>query len=165
MKNNISKNKNLGFTLIELMIVISIIGIMVSLALPRYSARVDTARTKQAIILVEGLKSDVKEFYKQKQYFPKNNQEAGIPVANKIISTYVSEVILKDGAFHIKFGQKTPQSITGKIITVRPIYVKDSPKSPISWICGNASIPKGMVASGENKTNLENTRLPVKCRV
>jgi type IV pilus assembly protein PilA len=43
--------------------------------------------------------------------------------------------------------------------------VKDSPESPISWICGNSVAPEGMQAVGENKTNIQVKDLPLNCRI
>ena len=47
----------------------------------------------------------------------------------------------------------------GKIISLRPLVVKGSPKSPISWGCGASTPPKGMIAVGQDKTDIPNEYL------
>jgi type IV pilus assembly protein PilA len=42
--------------------------------------------------------------------------------------------------------------------------VKDSPTSPISWICGYSATPEGMMAVGDNLTNVDKKFLPLGCR-
>lgn len=153
-----------GFTLLELMIVIAIIGILASMSFPAYLGWVASAKVTSATNFIEPLQANIKHFYEQKQSFPKDNLIAGLPPSNKILSPHVSKVTLEDGAFHITLSKATSQSLAGKIITVRPVYVADAPKTPISWICGNTAIPQGMTAAGENKTDVSYTYLPINCR-
>lgn len=152
-----------GFTLIELMIVISIIGIMASLALPTYSNWVNQEKIRNAVKLTSSLKEDVNKYYQKNAVFPKNNVTAGIPEPGKLLSPEVSSIDLENGAFHIQLSE-FHKDLKDKVISVRPLYVAGFPKSPISWICGNAKIPKGMKASGTNKTNVPYTFLPIECR-
>lgn len=155
--------KSQGFTLIELMISITIIGILASTAMPLYFNWVQSAKITRAITLTDSLKPYVNNYYVVKESFPSDNQSAGIPAPKKLLSPEVSRIDLVDGAFHITLSESHKQ-LKDKIISVRPVYVEDSPQSPISWICGNAKIPKGMQAAGKNRTNVPYTLLPIQCR-
>ena len=104
-------------------------------------------------------------YHKSNLVFLKNNQEAGIPPADKLLGNYVDRIELLDGAFHIHFGNKAHNSITNKTLSIRPIVVNGSPESPISWICGLARIPEGMSAAGENRTDIDIKDLPILCRI
>lgn len=81
-----------GFTLIELMIVIAIIGILAVIALPAYQDYTARAQVSEAISLMEGQKSAVVEYYADKGKWPTNNAEAGIAAAADIKGKYVAQV-------------------------------------------------------------------------
>ncbi|ENW1951890.1 pilin [Neisseria gonorrhoeae] len=66
-----------GFTLIELMIVIAIVGILAAVALPAYQDYTARAQVSEAILLAEGQKSAVTEYYLNNGKWPENNDEAG----------------------------------------------------------------------------------------
>lgn len=155
---------NTGFTLIELMIVVAIIGILASISLPAYQDYTTRAKVAEAIALISELKPNVISYYKAKSKFPKDNMQAGIPDSHYIIGNFVQGVSVKSGAINIEMGNKVPEHIMGKILTLRPIVVIGSPESPISWLCGNDVVPSGMKAVGENLTTLEEKHLPGACR-
>ncbi|EMU4737461.1 pilin [Neisseria gonorrhoeae] len=67
-----------GFTLIELMIVIAIVGILAAVALPAYQDYTARAQVSEAILLAEGQKSAVTEYYLNHGTWPENNDKAGV---------------------------------------------------------------------------------------
>ncbi|HFB5975759.1 TPA: pilin [Neisseria gonorrhoeae] len=67
-----------GFTLIELMIVIAIVGILAAVALPAYQDYTARAQVSEAILLAEGQKSAVTEYYLNNGKWPENNTSAGV---------------------------------------------------------------------------------------
>ncbi|HFB7714380.1 TPA: pilin, partial [Neisseria gonorrhoeae] len=67
-----------GFTLIELMIVIAIVGILAAVALPAYQDYTARAQVSEAILLAEGQKSAVTEYYPNNGKWPKDNDSAGV---------------------------------------------------------------------------------------
>jgi len=157
--------KSAGFTLIELAVVITVIGILATLAMPSYQSQAAKSQVVESLGIVAELKANVAGFYKLAAKFPVDNKEAGIPEPQYLIGNYVKSIELHDGAFNIFLGSKANPSIAGKILTVRPIIVKGSPASPISWLCGNASVPQGMEAVGNNQTNVDAMILPASCRI
>jgi len=156
--------KDQGFTLIELMIVISIIGILASIAIPQYHNYTARAQVSEALSLVANIQPQVKDFYQAKGRFPKDNKEAGVPPADKLIGNYIVSMTVEDGAIHAKLGNRIFDNLKDKIVSIQPMVVTGSPMSPISFICGYAKAPDGMEKVGDNKSDIDDTVLPHACR-
>ncbi|EMT8677513.1 pilin, partial [Neisseria gonorrhoeae] len=86
-----------GFTLIELMIVIAIVGILAAVALPAYQDYTARAQVSEAILLAEGQKSAVTEYYLNHGIWPKDNTSAGVASSDKIKGKYVQKVEVNNG--------------------------------------------------------------------
>ncbi|ENX7196241.1 pilin [Neisseria gonorrhoeae] len=86
-----------GFTLIELMIVIAIVGILAAVALPAYQDYTARAQVSEAILLAEGQKSAVTEYYLNHGIWPEDNTSAGVASSSSIKGKYVKEVEVKNG--------------------------------------------------------------------
>jgi len=153
-----------GFTLIELMIVVAIIGILASIAIPAYQDYTVRAQVVEAFSLASELKGSIQEFRKERGRLPRNNHEAGVPAADKLIGNYVTQIEVTDGALNIKMGNHANKLIEGGIVTLQPLVVTGSPASPMSWRCGLRSVPAGMEAVGENRTSIDDKFLPSACR-
>lgn len=159
-----SKYKNIkGFTLIEIMVVLAIIAILMTISLPTFESKNVRAQTTESVELIKTLKESVALFYMSAKKFPRNNIEAGVPKAEFLIGNYVQKIEVLNGAFYITFGNKVNAKLKDKVLTIRPMVVKDSPESPISWLCGNSPTPEGMVAVGVNNTNIPSALLPMNC--
>ncbi len=154
-----------GFTLIEMMIILGIIAVLLMLAMPSMTPITIRGQIKEAVEIAAKLEPSVETIYGLTGKFPKDNDAAGLPPANKLLGSYVQGIELKDGAFHIKLGNKVNASVAGKIVTLQPVAVDDSPASPLSWVCGMAATPDGMSRVGENRTDVSLEMLPVKCRI
>ncbi|MBB6095545.1 type IV pilus assembly protein PilA [Povalibacter uvarum] len=156
--------KSRGFTLIELMIVVAIIGILAGIAIPAYQDYTIRSQVVEAFSLASELKPSIQDYRKEHGRFPATNADAGVPEAQLLIGNYVSRIDVVDGAVHIAFGQLANSNLKGSVITLQPLVVKGSPTSPMSWRCGKREIPEGMEALGENRTTVDNKYVPAACR-
>jgi type IV pilus assembly protein PilA len=160
----LSRSATRGFTLIELMIVIAILGILLAIAIPAYSDYTIRAQVAEGITMVGDLKLRVVEFHRARGRFPRDNAIAGVAAPEHLIGNYVDRIDVADGALHIRFGHRVNALVRGKQLTIRPAYVTAAPEGPVSWICGRAEAVPGMTASGEDRTTIEDRHLPHACR-
>ena len=152
--------KSQGFTLIELMIVVAIIGILAGIAIPAYQDYTIRSQVVEAFSLASELKPSIQDYRKEHGRLPATNADAGVPEPQLLIGNYVSRIDVVDGAVHIAFGQLANANLKGSVITLQPLVVKDSPASPMSWRCGRREIPEGMEALGDNRTTVDNKYVP-----
>jgi type IV pilus assembly protein PilA len=153
-----------GFTLIELMIVVAIIGILSTMAVPSYQDRVIRAQVTNSLEMIGFVKEAVSATYAKTGRLPKDNQNAGIPPHDKIVGNFVSDIEVKNGTINITYGSLSNKFLSGKKLSLRPAVVAGYSKVPIAWVCGLAEIPGKMSINGSNATNLPGQFLPIDCR-
>lgn len=156
-------NRN-GFTLIELMIVVAIIGILAAVAIPSYQDYTIRAQVVEGLSLVGEVKPSIRDYYKNRGRFPDDNVMAGAPAPEHLIGNYVKGVRVENGAMHVTFGHYANSQIDDRVLSIRPLFVTANPSSPIAWGCGNQTPPPGMTAAGENRTDVLPQYLPSACR-
>ena len=153
-----------GFTLVELLVVMTIIAILALLAAPGFQDQIIRDQIAKALPLADIAKPPNAASWTALQDFPHDNAAAGLPPANKIVSDAVSAVAVQDGAIHITFGNRANGVITGKILSLRAAVVEDAPVVPVTWVCGYAEAPDKMTLHGQNQTNIPANFLPFACR-
>ena len=158
------KHKLRGFSAIEMMVVVAIIAILAMIAIPSSLGRIVTEQVKAAMPLADVAKQPIAAIWKATKLLPKDNKEAGLPEAEKIVSNFASSVVVEDGAIHMTFGNKVHAKLKDKIISFRPAVIEDAQVVPMEWVCGNAKAPEKMVVKGENKTTVPAEYLPLLCK-
>ncbi|EMU1351357.1 pilin, partial [Neisseria gonorrhoeae] len=122
-----------GFTLIELMIVIAIVGILAAVALPAYQDYTARAQVSEAILLAEGQKSAVTEYYLNNGEWPADNGAAGVASASDIKGKYVESVTVTNGVVTAKMlSSGVNKEIQGKKLS---LWAKRENGS-VKWFCG-----------------------------
>ena len=158
------KNMQKGFSAIEMMVVVAIIAILASIAIPSQMGRIVKEQVAAALPLADIAKEPISASWKADKKLPIDNKEANLPVPEKVVSNYVSALAIKDGVISMTFGNKAHPKIAGKTLSLRPAVIDESQIVPIAWVCGNAVAPKQMTIKGENKTNVPDQYLPSLCR-
>ena len=125
-----------GFTLIELMIVIAIIGILAVVALPAYQDYTARAQVSEALTLAEGQKSAVTEYRSDRGAWPTSNAMAG--VASSISGKYVASVVVgANGAITATMkATGVNNDIKGKTL----ILVPTDNKGSFTWTCNTGTV-------------------------
>ena len=148
-----------GFTLIELMIVVAIIGILAAIAIPAYSDYVVRAQVSEGISVASGLKTAVEEHYADTGSLPADTAEAGM--SGNVVGRHVTSVQITDGVINVTYGGVANAVIHGQQLSLRPAT---SDNGQISWVCGYDSAPPGLTLNGVNLTGIERRHLPLTCR-
>lgn len=153
-----------AFTLIEMLVVIAVIAILAMLAMPNNYNRTVQLQVVESLDLVEGYKEYIEQDYALTGLFPEDNYAAGMPAADEIKGNFLAALHVSNGVLNLEFGQKMNDRHHGKTLSIRPVYVDSETRSPLSWVCGSDPIPDGMLASGNDATDLELEFLPLRCR-
>lgn len=175
LQTNSLKRQN-GFTLIELMIVVAIIGILASVAIGAYQTYTIRAQVTEGIQLAANAKVPIVYAYQLDGEAPANRAEAGLSAAaTDTQGSYVQSVDVSNGRVEVVFGNRASLDIANQSLFLTPY---ETPEGSVVWRCGSAPTPTGgggplapMGSSGGGNaasfaaTTIDEQFLPASCRL
>ena len=163
---NRTRQRQRGFTLIELMIVVAIIGILATLAVSAYQTYTVRAQVSEGVLMAASAKVPIVDAYTESGNAPADRAAAGMtPNPTDTRGGYVAQVDVEDGRIEITFGGPSAhQSIVGTILYVTPYETNGN---SVVWRCGNAPAPPGVLLQGgaaHQVPTIDTRYLPSTCR-
>jgi type IV pilus assembly protein PilA len=142
-----------GFTLIELMVVVGIIGILASVALPAYATYVIRARLSEAFLLGEQAQKAVGAYHDRWGVLPHDNAAAGLPPPAGLRGTSVDAVEVRDGVVVVSvapqvFDADSADAPKGarRALVLRPAFNAAYPAAALTWVCNEHAVATGFQA-------------------
>jgi type IV pilus assembly protein PilA len=162
-------HKSKGFTVIELVIVIAIVGILASIAVTAYQTYTVRAQVAEALNMAAGVKAPIVDAYNLTGMPAADRAAAGMtPLATDTQGKFVSQVNVVNGRVDITFGNDVHQDIFGDTISTTPYMSADG---TIIWRCGAAPAPVdgvlltgGGITSAHQVPTIDSRYLPSGCR-
>jgi type IV pilus assembly protein PilA len=151
-----------GFTLIELMIVVAIIGILAAIAIPAYQDYTVRSQVTEGMNLASPVETGIAEYFANTGSFPSAMSSVGI--ASDPTGKYVTDVTITTGSIVVTYGNQANTNVSAKTLSLVP-YTDTN--NDVIWVCGNHTPPTGATL-GTGVTNVATTvldkYLPQTCR-
>jgi type IV pilus assembly protein PilA len=151
-----------GFTLIELMIVVAIIGILAAIAIPAYQDYTVRAQVTEGMNLAGAVETGIADYFANTGSFPTALSSVGI--SSSPTGKYVSNITLAGGAIVVTYGLQANSNVLNQNLTLTP-YTDGN--EDIIWVCGAHTPPTGAVLVGgvvAGVTTVADKYLPQTCR-
>ncbi len=132
----VTKSEQQGFTLIELMIVVAIIGILSAVGIYSYQAYLIRAQVAEGLTLSAPFKTAVAEFHYNNGGFPTDNTEAGLSDPADYVSKYVNSVSVNGAVVSIQYGNDAHVQINGQTVTLTAMNNDGS----VDWTCASGGV-------------------------
>jgi type IV pilus assembly protein PilA len=160
------KHVQKGFTLIELMIVVAIIGILAAIAIPAYQDYTIRSQVSEGLTLAAAAKAAVAESFSQTGIAPVNRMTAGMSnTATDTAGKFVQAVDVQGGTVVVTYGHDANAKITGAANNTLALVPYATADASVAWRCGLANVPVNATAFGNNVTTTVDPRyLPKACR-
>lgn len=142
MKLTLKQKAQKGFTLIELMITVAIVGILAAVALPAYQDYTIRAQMTEGMSLAAGAKATVSESFANTGLLPVDDAAAGYSGAS---GKYVTGVTVANGIITATMGNDANASVAGATITLTP--TPDAATGVLAWECTSSADPKYLPSS------------------
>lgn len=156
------RNGNRGFTLVELMIVVAVIGILAALALPQYDIYVKRAKVSESMHALSSCRTEISHYFQINSNLPAANNLFGCEKLSPS-TNYVSKIETgRDGSVGVTMTNIHPTLIDGKIVSIVPldkdgnVYAAGGVQI-FQWRCGSTT-------KGQIKTTVPANFLPSTCR-
>lgn len=129
-----------GFTLIELMLVVAIIGILAAIAIPAYQSYTMRAKVAEGMELVKPVQQAISQYYDRWGRLPKDNSAAGLPLPQVLRGRWVEMIDVRDGMISVQFEKSISKDA---LLYIRPAIQTAYPTAALVWVCNDLTPPAG----------------------